>query len=65
MTIELSETVVTSKILKVGDDNFQVTAGKSLKIETSPSGMEILNVIVPEGKVWRVTAYVSIVETDA
>jgi len=65
MAIELSETNVTSKLLKVGDDSFNVSAGKSLKIETSPWGETYLDVTVPEGKVWQVLAYVSIEETDA
>ena len=65
MAIELSNTEVTARVLKTGDDSFQMVAGQSLKIETSPSGGEVLAVTVPEGKVWQVLTYVSIVEMDA
>ena len=47
----------------VGGDTFTITAGKSLKVETSPRGEDILDVEVPEGKTWVVTIDVGIVET--
>lgn len=53
------------EVRKDGDGTFEVTAGKHLKIETSPRGEEILNVVVPEGKVWTVTVSVRVIETDA
>jgi len=65
MPIELSNTNISAKLLKVGDGNFEMVAGKVLKIETSPSGSEFLNATVPLGKVWQVLVYVSIEETDA
>jgi hypothetical protein len=52
------------EVRKDGDGTFQVTAGKHLKIETSPGGEEILDVIVPEGKVWTVTLSVRVIEED-
>lgn len=43
----------------------EMAAGKTLKIETSPSGEEILDVTVPAGKKWSVGIVVSVEETDA
>lgn len=48
-----------------GTDDFSITSGKSLNIETSPRGEEIVNETVPAGKVWEVSVTVSIKETDA
>ncbi len=42
-----------------------IAAGQSLRIETSPGGAEILDVVVPPGKVWTVTSGVDIDEEDA
>ena len=50
---------------KYGFDTFAVVAGKSLKIETTPDGDEILLAEVPAGKSWSVTIIVDITETDA
>jgi len=44
---------------------FVVPAGKTLKIETSPQGDEILSATVPKGKVWSVSIVIDISETDA
>jgi len=48
-----------------GGETFEVTAGKSLKIETSPGGIEILDSQVPRGKTWAVSISVQVSETDA
>jgi len=47
-----------------GDAGFDLSAGKNLKIETSPAGSELLNVTVPVGKTWTVVIDVRIIETD-
>ncbi len=44
---------------------FEVSAGKSLKIESSPKGEEFFNLEVPKGKKWTVTLTVLISEEDA
>jgi hypothetical protein len=63
MTITL---IVTEEHVKLaGAETFEVPAGKTLKIETSPRGEEYLNETVPEGKVWEVSIYVDIKEMDA
>jgi len=62
--MELTDTSRPAEISKYGDENFQVQAGKTLLIETSPSGEEILNLDVPEGKRWEVRISVNIVEMD-
>ena len=48
-----------------GADTFSMAAGKSLRIETSPDGDEILDVEVPEGESWVVTIEVVIKKTVA
>jgi len=65
MAIDLSEEVVTAKTVYVGDDTFELVAEKTLKIESSPSGDTFYDDTVPEGKVWAVTVFLRIVETDA
>ena len=49
----------------VDQDVLTVAAGKHLKIETSPAGVDVLDAVVPEGKQWNVTITVHVVETDA
>jgi len=49
----------------LGNGDFDITAGTHLKIETSPDGKEVMNVVVPEGKKWRVQINLEITETDA
>ena len=51
--------------LITGQEIIDIPAGKTLKIETSPQGEDILNITVPEGKKWVATINISIVETDA
>jgi len=41
-----------------------LVAGKTLKIETSPAGEEILTAVVPAGKVWSITIVIDVTETD-
>lgn len=53
------------EVRKDGDGTFQVTEEQHLKVETSPGGEEILDVIVPKGKVWTVTVSVRVIEEDA
>ena len=48
-----------------GQEEFDLPAGKSLKIETSPEGEEILNVTVPEGKKFVGLVVVDYLEVDA
>lgn len=45
-------------------DQFDLLAGQSLKIETSPNGEEILNIEVPVGKKWTVIISAFIREED-
>ena len=64
MAIELLDEIV-SRCDKIGDDDFDLSAGKSLKIETSPRGEDVLDVTVPSGKKWHVHVAVVIQEVDA
>lgn len=49
---------------RVGGDSNTVTgrlaAGQALKIETTPGGGEIANIIIPTGKVAKFTLFLSI-----
>ena len=51
--------------IKAGHDTVAVTAGQSLKIETSPNGGEVLDAECPAGKAWSVKVDVTITEVDA
>ncbi len=62
MPIVLSQTV-RDEIIKSGSGNYVITAGKTLKFETTQSGVEILDVSVPTGKVWQASISVTIVES--
>lgn len=59
--IILTEEII-NRVDRIGDDDFELTTGQSLKIETSPNGEEILDVTVPEGKTWNVHVAVVITE---
>jgi len=66
MAMDLTESYITSSRVMSGGGEVEIlTAGKTLKIETSPDGDEILAVTVPVGKVWEVRMHISISETDA
>lgn len=62
--MELTEESQPARTKKCGCQTFTMAAGKSLKIETSPEGEEILDVEVPAGKAWVATVNVHVVETD-
>jgi len=62
----LTEDAKPARVYKRGfQDDIAVAAGKSLTIETSPGGIEVLNEECPAGKAWTVYCFVQIVETDA
>ena len=65
MAIELGRTAVGAYDQLIGGSEFEVAAGQSLKIETSPDGEEVLDEECPVGKAWAVYVFVKIVETDA
>ena len=65
MAIKLNENERVAKKTYSGSDAFTVLAGEELKIEIAPQGDEILDVEVPEGKVWRVSISLVIDEVDA
>jgi len=62
MAIELLDEIV-NRCDKIGDDNFDMTAGQELKIEKP--GEDILKAAVPAGKKWHVHVAVVIQEVDA
>ena len=55
----------TAGLIKAGHETVALAAGTSMKIETSPNGVEILDVECPAGKAWSVKLDVTITETDA
>ena len=46
-----------------GRDTIIIPAGKTLTIETSPNGEEILSVEVPAGKTWVMDISIKIAES--
>ena len=62
--IEQTSPAVASSKSYSGSGSFNVAAGKSLKIETSPLGESILDMTVPEGKSWQASVTISITETN-
>ena len=65
MVIELERTEDDAYDTLIGGEEFAVSAGQSLKVETSPGGSEILSEECPRGKSWAAYVFVKIVETDA
>jgi hypothetical protein len=57
-------TVVESKRGLLDIHSITVTAGQTLKIETSPDGEEILVEVCPEGETWDVRIHIEINITD-
>ena len=64
MTIELTTTNIPASTTKAGSESYNLSAGKTIKIETSPKGDTYLDAEVPEGKAWVVKIQVRIIETD-
>ena len=65
MAITLGEQQLSISRVLSGKDYFVVAAGKTLKIETSPDGVTILDEVVPESKQWAVYIDVRIEESSA
>jgi len=63
--MELSDQWEVPFVQKAGSQLIEVTAGKHFVIETSPAGEEILDEVVPEGKVWMVNIAIFVKEFDA
>ena len=61
--MELSNKSQEAHTKYAGRDTVTLSAGQTLKIETSPNGEEILNEIVPEGKTWVVDIDLKVTET--
>ena len=62
--MELKDISVEARNVRAGSQSFDVTAGQTLKMETSPQGIDVLNLDVPAGKKWRVEINVQITESD-
>ncbi|KKN22566.1 hypothetical protein LCGC14_0913690 [marine sediment metagenome] len=64
--MNLTTRVLPALTKVTGEQNvITIAAGQRLTIETSPGGAEILDAIVPVGKVWTAAISVSIDEMDA
>ena len=67
MTIELSTAVspaVSERTIKAGSEDIIIPAGKGLKIETFPNGVEVLNFSPENGLSWSAHVDVTLVRTD-
>lgn len=65
MAITLDRDVIVAQEKLHGEEaDVVIPAGKRLRIETTPDGVEILDALVPSGKQWTATVSVSIDETD-
>ena len=63
--MDFDEQILLAATQRIGNTSFEVTAGKSLKIETSPAGEGIIDETVPAGKKWLVDVWLKIREVDA
>ena len=64
MTITLVKSSSVAKILYHGHSCEVIPPGKTLKIETSPYGVDILDVDVPEGEEWIANIDVSVIARE-
>lgn len=48
-----------------GNTTVQIPGGKNLIIETTPGGVEIMNIPIPTGKSWNTRIQVNVSEIDA
>lgn len=64
MELATNEAAIQASRQHYGQQTFDVSAGQSLKIETSPGGVEILDEECLAGKEWAVVVYVAINERD-
>lgn len=63
--LTLLDRQVTAQTVHYGSATFAVPVGKTLKIETSPAGVDVLTATCPAGKAWTANVVVQIVESDA
>ena len=62
LTLQTTEAIAAKKFYS-GSQSFTVAAGKTLKIETTPDGQDILDFTLPNGDTsYRVTVKLSIQE---
>ena len=61
--MELNDISVVARTVFSGFDDFEATAGQTVKVKTSPKGQDILNELVPEGESWRVIVNVQITKS--
>ena len=63
--MQLTTHPIEAILLRSGHQSeIAVAVGQSLKIETTPNGIEVLNTECPTGKQWSVRIIVEITETD-
>jgi hypothetical protein len=65
MSIDLNRDTVPEQVTLGGAGVFEIIGEKTLKLESSPGGVEYMNETIPAGKVWRVSINISVTETDA
>ncbi len=51
-------------LISSASEVLELEAGKRLRIETTPGGEEVLDVVVPDGKHWSVGIVVTVTATD-
>jgi len=65
MAIVLGDASYPAVTRYAGMDTVVLPAGKTIKVETSPDGEEILNEEVPVGKSWTIQITVYVIEENA
>ena len=58
--MELNDMSVSARTVFGGAKGFEATAGQTVKIESSPKGVDVLSELVPEGERWQVTVNIQI-----
>jgi len=58
--MELNDMSVSARTVFGASESFDATAGQTIKIETSPGGVDVLRELVPDGEQWRVTVNIQV-----
>lgn len=57
--------IIPTTVLGRFNDTVEIPAGKTLKVEWAPAGMEVFSDTVPAGKKWTARVYIHVTESDA
>ena len=58
--MELTDMSISARTVFGGFKSFEATTGQTVKIKSSPQGVDVISELVPEGERWQVTVNIQI-----